>query len=119
MSLLDGLMDSMSNPIYESMCDDSFLDELEAEAAIEAAVEEVEDDALSEEDVEAIMDDDNPDNLDDDLDDDGLGAVESRACEAFDDIMNMYNRILGSDDADDVANEAVSDMMDILDRIPG
>ena len=61
MSLLNGLKDAMSNPLFdavtESDMDESFDFEMALEAAIDKQIE------LSDDDIAAILDDENPDNI--------------------------------------------------------
>ena len=61
MSLLDGLKDSMVNPIFDSIMESDMDAEFEFETALEAVIDkQIE---LSAEDISAILDDENPDNI--------------------------------------------------------
>lgn len=61
MSLLDGLKESMLNPIYDAMMESDMDAEFDFETALEAAVDkQIE---LSDADIRAILDDSNPDNI--------------------------------------------------------
>jgi hypothetical protein len=61
MSLLDGLKQSMINPLYDSIMESEMDDEFDFETALEEAVDkQIE---LSDSDIRAILDDENPDNI--------------------------------------------------------
>ena len=61
MPLLDGLNDSLRNPLYDSIMESLEDENLDFEFALEAVVDnKIE---LSDEDIAAILDDDNPDNI--------------------------------------------------------
>ncbi len=61
MSLLDGLKESMINPLYDSIMESAMDEEFDFETALEAAIDkQIE---LSEADIAAILDDENPDNI--------------------------------------------------------
>jgi hypothetical protein len=65
MSLLDGLKESMMNPLFDAVEESDIDIELDFELAIEAVIDKQI--ALSDSDIAAILDDDNPDNLVSDL----------------------------------------------------
>lgn len=65
-SLLDGMNEALTNPVYDSMMESQLDADLEAELAMEQAADKFVD--LSPEDIDAILDDENPDNIAADID---------------------------------------------------